>query len=55
MSFGTPVVTPLIHDYLRLYPDVEVDLRLTDRVVDLTGEGIEVAFRFGDLPDILAA
>ncbi|MEA9389760.1 LysR substrate-binding domain-containing protein [Acerihabitans sp. TG2] len=51
VSFGTSVVTPLIHDYLRLYPDVEVDLRLTDRVVDLTEEGIEAAFRFGDLPD----
>ncbi|WP_413723132.1 LysR substrate-binding domain-containing protein [Sodalis sp. RH23] len=51
VSFGTHVVTPLIHDYLRLYPDVEVDLRLTDRIVDLTEEGIEAAFRFGDLPD----
>ncbi|MFM2483535.1 LysR family transcriptional regulator [Celerinatantimonas yamalensis] len=51
VSFGTNVVTPLIHDYLKLYPDVEVDLRLTDRVVDLTEEGIEAAFRFGDLPD----
>lgn len=51
VSFGTHVITPLIHDYLRLYPDVDVDLRLTDRVVNLTEEGIEAAFRFGDLPD----
>ena len=51
VSFGTHVVTPLVHDYLRRYPSVEVDLRLTDRVVDLVEEGIDVAFRFGDLPD----
>ncbi len=51
VSFGTTVVTPLVRDYLRLYPDVDVDLRLTDRVVDLAEEGIEAAFRFGDLPD----
>lgn len=51
VSFGTHVVTPLVRDYLRLYPHVQVDLRLTDRVVDLAEEGIEAAFRFGDLPD----
>lgn len=51
VAFGTHVVTPLIRDYLLRYPDVEVDLRLTDRVVDLAEEGIEVAFRFGVLPD----
>jgi DNA-binding transcriptional LysR family regulator len=51
MSFGTHMVMPLIREYLRLYPGVEVDLRLSDRVVDLAEEGIEIAFRFGDLPD----
>lgn len=50
-SFGTHIVTPLIRDCLRLYPDVEVDLRPTDRIVDLAEEGIEAAFRFADLPD----
>lgn len=51
VALGTHVVTPLVASYLRLYPEVEVDLRLTDRVVDLAEEGIELAFRFGDLPD----
>lgn len=51
MSFGTHVVTPLVRDYVRRYPGVEIDLRLTDRVVDLVEEGIDIAFRFGILPD----
>jgi DNA-binding transcriptional LysR family regulator len=51
VSFGTHVVMPLVSDYLRRHPDVTVDLRLTDRVVDLADESVEVAFRFGDLPD----
>lgn len=51
VSFGTHVVMPLIRDYLKRYPDVAVDLRLTDRVVDLAEEGIDTSFRFGDLPD----
>lgn len=51
VSFGAHVVTPLVRDYLRRYPDVDVDLRLTDRVVDLVEEGIDAAFRFGELPD----
>jgi len=51
VSFGTHVVMPLVRDYLSRYPGVEIDLRLTDRVVDLVEEGIDIAFRFGELPD----
>jgi DNA-binding transcriptional LysR family regulator len=40
---------PLITGFLRDNPDVEIDLHLTDRFVDLVEEGYEAAFRIGPL------
>ena len=37
--------------FLKHYPDLEIDLRLSDRRVDLVAEGIDVAIRLGDLED----
>jgi len=51
ISFGTHALTPAIIDYLALYPEVEVDLSLNDRVIDLVDEGYEVALRVGALED----
>lgn len=42
---------PILILQLYVREDEDVDLRLTDRVVNLTEEGIEAAIRFGDLPD----
>ncbi len=39
---------PRFHD---LHPDVTISLNLSDRVVDLAGEGYDCAVRVGDLPD----
>jgi DNA-binding transcriptional LysR family regulator len=50
-TFGAHRLAPMITRYLRTYPDVEIDLALTDRSVDLIEEGFEVAFRIGPLPD----
>jgi DNA-binding transcriptional LysR family regulator len=36
---------------MRLYPKLNVDLRLSDRIVDIVEEGIDVAVRIGDLAD----
>ena len=51
ISFGTHALTPAIIDYLALYPEVEVDLSLNDRVIDLVDEGYEIALRVGALED----
>jgi len=51
ISFGTHALAPAIIDYLALFPEVEIDLSLNDRVVDLVDEGYEVAIRVGALPD----
>jgi DNA-binding transcriptional LysR family regulator len=51
VSFGTHSLTPVIARYLRQYPQVEVDLVLTDRFVDLVEEQFEAVFRIGRLAD----
>ncbi len=48
MSFGILRLSPLIPSFLSRYPDVELDVFLNDRLVDLLGEGIDVALRIGD-------
>ena len=51
VSFGVHALTPVITDYLAAYPEVEVDLAVNDRVIDLVEEGFEVAVRVGSLAD----
>lgn len=51
MSFGLRHVAPLLPDFFRLYPDVAVDLHLSDAVVDLIGQGFDAALRIAVLPD----
>ncbi len=51
MSFGLSHVAPLLPGLLRAHPELEIDLTLNDRVVDLVDEGYDVAVRVGHLPD----
>lgn len=51
VSFGSEALVPALSVYLARYPEVEVDLSLSDRVVDLAEQGIEAAIRIGTLPD----
>jgi DNA-binding transcriptional LysR family regulator len=50
-GFGRQHVAPLIPSFLSEYRDVSVTLNLNDRVVDLIGEGIDVAIRIATLSD----
>ncbi|QSI75638.1 LysR family transcriptional regulator [Niveibacterium microcysteis] len=50
-GFGRRHVAPVVMEFLRDNPDVTVSLDLSDRVVDLVNEGIDVAVRLGDLAD----
>lgn len=45
------LVTPLIGDYVALYPEVSFELVMTDRMVDMVEEGFDLALRNGPLPD----
>jgi len=53
--FGRMRVLPVIADYVKQYPQVEVEVRLSDRVVNLVDEGVDVAIRIGHLPDSSSA
>ncbi|BDT69483.1 HTH-type transcriptional regulator DmlR [Comamonadaceae bacterium OS-1] len=50
-GFGRRHVAPLVPWFREQHPDVTVTLNLSDRVVDLGGEGFDCAVRVGDLPD----
>lgn len=47
IAFGEVTIAPMLPDFLRLYPEVQVDLDLSDRLVDLAGEGLDLAIRVG--------
>ncbi|MDT6964012.1 LysR family transcriptional regulator [Cupriavidus sp. SZY C1] len=48
--FGRRFVTPVVVEYLRRYPEVDVDCLFIDRIVNFIDEGIDVGVRIGELP-----
>ena len=50
-GFGRRHVAPLVPRFRDLHPEVSISLNLSDRVVDVAGEGYDCAVRVGDLPD----
>lgn len=51
LSFGYLHLAPALADFVRRYPDVQIDAALNDRFVDLVDEGFDVAVRIGSLED----
>lgn len=56
VSFGVLHLNTLVLEFMQHYPDIEVDVALNDRFIDLDVEGVDVALRIGgDLPpDVVA-
>jgi DNA-binding transcriptional LysR family regulator len=51
LGFGRTTIAPIVSAFAKRYPHVEVQLDVTDRPVDLVESGIDLAIRFGELPD----
>ncbi|MBK1696262.1 LysR family transcriptional regulator [Rhodovibrio salinarum] len=51
MSFGQLHVAPALPEFLAAYPELSVEMQLSDRTVDLIEEGFDLAIRIGQLRD----
>ncbi len=51
VSFGLKCIVPLLAEFETLYPDLSIDLLLTDSRIDLLTERIDLAIRLGSLKD----
>jgi len=51
VAFGRRVLGPLLMQFMRANPDLQIDLGVDDRYVDLIEQGVDVAVRMGRLAD----
>jgi DNA-binding transcriptional LysR family regulator len=49
--YGRMFLVPVLGEFIRRYPDILLDINLTDAVVDIAGGQADVGIRFGPLPD----
>ena len=55
-SFARTHITPFIPEFVSMHPDLNIELHLSDSVVDIVEQGFDVAFRIGELaPSTLLA
>lgn len=50
-TFARLHVIPVLPDFLAAHPELEIDMVLDDRPIDLIGEGIDISLRMGRLAD----
>ncbi len=51
MSFGILHLGPAVADFMKAYPEIEIDMSLNDRQIDVVEEGFDMAIRIARLPD----
>lgn len=53
-TFARLLIVPRLPQFLARHPDIEIDVLLDDRVIDLVSEGVDLALRMGELTDSVA-
>ncbi len=51
VNVGLQTIVPALNEFKRIYPKIELDVMLTDEVVNIMKEGIDLAIRGAPLPD----
>jgi LysR family transcriptional activator of dmlA len=51
LGFGRSYIAPVLSKFQRAYPDLEIQLLLTDRPMNLAEDAIDIGIRFGEPPD----
>ena len=51
VTYGESRIAPLVNDFVFRYPDLEVNLTLTNQMLDLVAESYDLAIRLGELED----
>lgn len=51
VTFGEMLLSPLMPKFLKQNPDIGIELQLSDRMIDMLEEGIDVVIRLGDVAD----
>lgn len=51
LGFGRSTIAPLVSEFAKRHPFVEVQVEVTDKPIDLVESGCDLAIRFGALPD----
>jgi DNA-binding transcriptional LysR family regulator len=51
VAFGQRHITPLLTEFLQIYPRIEVEASFNDRFVDMIAENFDLSIRIGNLPD----
>jgi DNA-binding transcriptional LysR family regulator len=49
--FGSTYVVPTVAEFMARHPQIEADLKLSDRPIDIVGDGFDLAVRIRELPD----
>src|SRR5215470_13299580 len=49
--FGRLHVLPIVAEFLKAYPDIDIRIALADRVVNILEDHVDLAVRIGELPD----
>ncbi|SIS61571.1 LysR substrate-binding domain-containing protein [Neptunomonas antarctica] len=50
-TYGESIIAPLLNDFIALYPELEVECRMTNQTVNLIESGFDLAIRVGSLDD----